>query len=121
MFNSYRNRNPYMQEPQPRMQAFATASVICAVFGIFTMTTGIFPIVFGSLAVVFSFLSKGSDPKLGIGGQLGRYLGIAVIGIGVIMIIVSFRTIINEYGSLMNYYYAFIEAYEETYGVDLGL
>ncbi len=118
--NRYENRGgPYTQQ-QRSTSPMAIAAITCAILGLLFFSSGYFSLVFGSLAILFAFLSKGSRDRVQRPATYGRLIGLIDIGIGVLMITLSLTSVIRQYGSLENYYDSYLTTIEETYGIDLG-
>lgn len=61
---------------------FAIASLICGIISIFTFSSVYFPLVLGSLAVIFAFLSRNGTGALHTYSKIGMVLGIiCVVGV----------------------------------------
>ncbi len=85
----------------------ANASLGCAIFGLFTILTGWFGLVFGTLAIVFSNLSRGANHKAEKPARFGRGIGVAAIAVSTAIVLYSFVTIFSQFGSLENFYNAY--------------
>ncbi len=125
MYNQ--NDNQYNDSPEryvsPRQRSvsrMAIASIACGIIGIFCFMTGIFAIFFGALAMLFAALSKGEHKKPEGLARYGRIIGLIAIFAGLAMTVYSVASVINQYGSLENYYNTYVESMAEDYGFDLG-
>ncbi len=127
MYDPYGNRYNYNDPPPPpprrpvrSVSPMAIAAIVCAVISLFCIMTGIFALIFGSLAIVFAFLSKGSRPRPERVAVYARFIGFLAAAIGAVLIIYSVFVAIDEYGSLENFYYSYLESVEQSYNLDLG-
>ncbi len=127
MFNANENQfgdmgNQTARSPERNGSNMARASLVLGVLSLFFILFGVFfAIILGALAILFSFLSRGADPKPERQARYGRIIGCITIVASIVLIIVSVNAVINEYGSLENYVYSYLTTMEETYGLDLGL
>ncbi len=125
MYNQNENRyndppERYVSPRQRSVSRMAIASIACGIIGIFCFMTGFFAVFFGALGMLFAALSKGEQKRPERLARYGRVIGLIAIFAGVAMMIFSVTTVINQYGSLENYYNSYIESMAEDYGIDLG-
>lgn len=88
------NMNGQSIPPSPasrRQTGFLAASLICGILALCTFCTGIFPLVFGSLGIIFAVLSK----RKGISMEPMGIIGISTSIIG--MVIGLFLTVYSLY------------------------
>lgn len=120
--NSQYQNNQYQNNhcPDKRSGSFATASLILGIAGLATGCCVYTSVICGALAVIFALLSRGGERTMSARAKTGIGLGIAGTVCGILMIVVSFATVIAEYGSFANYMDAYMEMYQQIldgYGV----
>lgn len=109
---------------------FVTASLIMGILAIVTILTGILPLFFGSLSILFAVLSHRKGTHL----QTPAFIGVIISTIGMAFSIViialvitmlpamlrdsSYREQLNSMSESM-YGMSFDEVMEESYGIDL--
>ncbi len=119
--NQYGNGDGPYTQPQRRFASpMGVASVGCAIIGLITIMTGFFALIFGSLAMLFAFFSKGDRDKVQKPAVYGKYIGLAATLIGAVIIIYSFSVVYIQYGSFQAFYDEYVYTIEEEYGIDLG-
>lgn len=126
MYNSNSNRfgdpeDQFSRPPRRNSSPMASASVTCALIGLLTFFTVYGSLVFGSLAILFSLLSKGNRKTKERSARFSFLAGIIAVCLAAGMILYSVVSVIWQYGSFSNYYYEYVQELEEEYGVDLGL
>ena len=109
--NNFENTNiPQMVRPN----SFARWSSIfgtIALIGVFTFTVYP-PIIFGSLAIILAFLSRGKEAKLHKTAKTGVILSLSSIGINIAIIITACTVIFGSGES----HDEFNRMFEEVYG-----
>lgn len=126
MYNPNSNRfgdpeDQFSRPPRRNSSPMASASVTCALIGLLTFFTVYGALIFGSLAILFSLLSKGDRKKKERSARFAFMAGIIAVCIAAGMFVYSFVSVLWQYGSFSNYYYEYVQELEEEYGVDLGL
>ncbi len=111
--------NEYVRPPRRQASPMATAALTFAVLGIISSLTGFFSIIFGSLAILFSALSKGNRPRPEKAAKFACRLGILSIAISIVVICVSVKIVLTQYGGLENYYNTYLYTIEQNYGITL--
>jgi len=84
-------------------QGFATASLVLGIIGLATGCCIYTSIICGSLAVIFSLLSKGGEMTLPGKSKIGLALGIAGVILGALVLAVSFVYMLAQFGGLEGY------------------
>ncbi|MBP5607337.1 MAG: hypothetical protein J6X66_03600 [Lachnospiraceae bacterium] len=104
----------YYRGSQRRPNGMANAALIMAGAAIFTVFTGVGPVFFGGLAILFAVLSRGGEKKLK-GAALGSVIvsGCAIVA-GIAMIVSVFIRI--EYDPTVRAQVD--QSFEMMYGVD---
>lgn len=94
---------------------FFILAIICTAMAVFSLTTAIFPIFFGSLAIIFAVLSKGNDLRM---NRITKYTVIvsilSIIGSFALVGGTAYLLVTNE-----EYRVEVSKAYEEIYGISL--
>ncbi len=121
MFESQENpqSQPNFSTDRPRRSVHASmvnASFVCAIIGIITVFTGVFSLIFGSLAIIFSALSKGEQPRRLKKAKYGLIVGTIAVVLGLTTTATTFAALINTYGGLNSFYEEYVN---EFYGLDL--
>ena len=127
----YQPYQPYnRQYPQDGQSPFAKASMVTGVIALLTILTGVLPLVFGSLSILFAVLSRKKNTPMesralwgSIFGSIGLALATAMIAISITLI----PTILKdpEYRAQLNattesmYGVSFDVLMEESYGIDI--
>jgi len=113
-----------------KKKPFATASLVCGIIALLTVTTVILPIPLGALSIIFAILSHRKGEKL-CGSQIaglvtsiiGMVFSLVIIVSSVIMLPTMLKT--PEYRDQLNsiskqlYGESFDDVLEEVYGIDL--
>ncbi len=121
MYNPTEHSDFHYEDRRPRRSAspMASAALTCAILGILTSLTGLFSILFGSLAILLSALSRGANKKPERAARFALRGGVIALVLSVVVICVSVKTVLREYGSLENYYNTYVYTIEQLYGIDL--
>ncbi len=120
------NRQYTSDEPSP----FAKAALITGIIALVTIMTGILPLIFGSLSILFAVLSHKKNTPLESRALWGGIIGSVGLALAVAMIVVTITllpTILKdpEYRAQLNaqtesmYGVPFDELMEESYGIDI--
>ncbi len=130
-YQPYQPYPPYSGQPIPKKaNPFAIASMILGILSILSIITGVFPLIFGSLSILFVILSRRKNTPLEAPALAGSITACIGILLSVFLLIVSFAllpTLMNdpEYRNQLNsvsqsmYGISFDEVMEEGYGIDL--
>lgn len=110
--NSDNNQNNNNYRPQ-QSNTFATVAIALGIISILSLTSIIFPLILGSLAIIFAILSKGSNLKMSKNGFIGFTTGITSIVGSIIFTAVTIYMILfnQDYRDYMN------EQYKSRIGV----
>ncbi|MCD8323992.1 MAG: hypothetical protein LUC32_03425 [Clostridiales bacterium] len=124
MYNPNENRfgdpeDQFTRPPRRAASPMAMAGVSCAIIAILTSVTGIISIVFAALGILFSSLSRGDRAKPVRAEKYAFRISLIAIIVSVAITAASLITVINQYGSLMNYYKAYLYTIEQNYGIDI--
>ncbi len=122
MYNQNHNRFGDPEERfdrPPKNSSMTTAAIACAIIGIITVMTGVFAIFFGSLAILFAVLSRGSESKPNRVSRYAFIVGLVAVLISIVIIIYSLVTVLQTYGSLENYYNTYLYTIEQYYGINM--
>ena len=94
-WNSNASNSSYYNQPthRPYRQGFMIASGICGLLAVSTCCTGIFPLIFGSLGILFAVLAYRKGQKLNNSCKLGIITSIAGILGGIFLIVYSLVTL----------------------------
>ena len=108
-----------------KLNYFNVAAAACGLLALFSILTGVFPLFFGSLSIIFAVLSKGSDLCMSrlakssvITSAFSMILG-SIITAFVVYNVVSNPELVNEafvatYGVTYEEYFEGMEHYSET-------
>ncbi len=108
-----------------KLNFFNVAAAACGLLALFSILTGVFPLFFGSLSIIFAVLSKGSDLCMSrlakssvITSAFSMILG-SIITAFVVYNVVSNPELVNEafvatYGVTYEEYFEGMEHYSET-------
>ena len=108
-----------------KLNFFNVAAAACGLLALFSILTGVFPLFFGSLSIIFAVLSKGSDLCMSrlakssvITSAFSMILGSIITAFGVYNV-VSNPELVNEafvatYGVTYEEYFEGMEHYSET-------
>lgn len=106
-----------MEYQIPVKNRFSQACLICGILAIVTILTGVLPIFFGSLCIIFGILSKKSNIPYDSGAKAGFFCGgagllmsIAFLAMTFILLPTMFRN--DSFREQLD------ATYEEMYGVD---
>ncbi|MCU6762654.1 Uncharacterised protein [uncultured Roseburia sp.] len=101
------------------MNTFSLLSLIFGILGLVTMCCIYSAVVFGALAILFGFLSKGGAKRACTQGYVGIALGAAAIIAAVLLTAFSFVSMIREYGSIDNAINSTYTMLEETLNMEI--
>ena len=127
----YQPYQPYnRQYPSDGPSPFAKASMVTGVIALLTILTGVLPLVFGSLSILFAILSHKKNTPMesralwgSIFGSIGLALAIAMLALTITLIPTILRD--PEYRAQLDattksmYGMSFDELMEESYGIDI--
>ena len=77
---------------------FAFASFVLACIAVFSVLTGIIPIVLGSLSILMALLSRGREIKLTPSAKLSIYISVFAMAVGAVITAVAIHSIMNDPG-----------------------
>lgn len=115
--NSNGQQEAHPQAPR-RQSGFSAACLICGILALCTICTGVLPLVFGSLSILFAVLSKrkGFPPEpMGIVGIVLSAVGFAV---GLFLTIVSFYMVYSPNSPMPEAREEMNAIMERIYGMD---
>jgi hypothetical protein len=92
----------------------SVVALILAVFAMLTLMTGIFPIFFGSLALLFAILGKGNNLRMDAGGKITTTLATICIVLGIVVTAVNIYAIKHDPEAKA----AVNNTFQQIYGVD---
>lgn len=127
----YQPYQPYnRQYAQDGPSPFAKASLITGIIALLTIMTGVLPLIFGSLSILFAILSHKKNTPLESRALFGSITGAIGLAFATVMIVISVTlipTILRdpEYRAQFNattqsmYGVTFDELLEESYGIDI--
>ena len=98
-----------------RLNMLTLAAVLFSTISWFLILTGILPLFFGSLALVFAFLSKGKELKMNRltrNAAIGAFLSMVI---GAVLTVLALRDIWND-PSMMDYLNT---VFEKTNGISI--
>jgi len=113
-----------------RKNPFSKASLIMGVFALLTIATGVLPMLFGALGVLFAILSHRKRKPLDTSALLGAVTSAIGLSISIVMLVITimmlptllrdpeYREQLNTFSESM-YGATFDEVLEESYGIDL--
>lgn len=124
MFDPNENRfgdpvDQFTRPPRKPASSMAMAAIACAIIAILSVFTVIGAILFGTLAIIFALLSRGSRLKFERPAKYALYVGIIALFISAVIMIFSVVFTIREYGSFENYYRIYLNTLEQNYGIDI--
>ena len=98
---------------RPVANSMTVLALIFAVIAALTILTGIFPVFFGSLAILFAILSKGSNLKMDASGKISTTIATLSIVLGIVITGVTMYKVTYdpEMKNMVN------DAFEQVYGV----
>lgn len=105
----------YQNTPvRPVANNMTVAALMLSVFALLTLTTGLFPILFGCLAILFAILSKGNNRHMDTSGKISTTLATVSVILGVVISAISFYEIKND----PEVHAKFNATFKQVYGVD---
>ncbi len=127
-YYSYESHEKY-KDPN-RKSPFSKASLIMGVLALLTIATGVLPLFFGALGILFAILSRRKGKAMDTSALWGTVT--SVIGLSISIVILSlalmilpaqlkdpaYREQLNTFSQSM-YGISFDEMLEESYGIDL--
>ena len=98
---------------RPVMNSMAVIALVFAIVAALTILTGVFPVFFGSLSILFAILSKGSRLKMDKSGKISTAIAAMSIVLGLVITGVTVYEMKHdpEMKNMLN------NAFEQTYGV----
>ena len=94
MYQDDYNRTPGTPAFGANMFIFAAFAVAC--IAVFSVLTGIFPIVLGSLSIILALLSRGRENKLSSSAKLSIYMSVFAMIIGAAITAVAVHEIMTD-------------------------
>ncbi len=113
-----------------RKSPFSKASLIMGILALLTIATGVFPLFFGALGILFAILSRRKGKTLDTSALWGAVTSVIGLCIAIVMFIITlmmlptllkdptYREQLNSFSQSM-YGTSFDEMLEESYGIDL--
>ena len=98
---------------RPVTNSMAVLALILAIIAALTILTGIFPIFFGSLAILFAILAKGNNLKMDTSGKISTAIATLSIVLGLVITGVTMYEITYD-PEMKNVFNA---TFEQMYGV----
>ena len=98
---------------RPVANSMTVLALILAIIAALTILTGIFPIFFGSLAILFAILAKGSNLKMDNSGKISTAIATLSIVLGLVITGVTMYEITYD-PEMKNVFNA---TFEQMYGV----
>ena len=95
--------NRLKQVKEHGRQGFVSAALVCGILSLVLCFTIIVPIICGSLAIVFAFLSRGDRPMPERRARIGWITGATALIITAFLFIMGVQNIIRSFGSFDNY------------------
>ncbi len=77
----------YQRMPQRQVNGMAVAALIMALLAVLTIITGLGPVFFGSMAILFAVLSKGGNRRMKGTALSGVLLSVVSIVAGILLMI----------------------------------
>ncbi len=98
---------------RPVANSMTVLALIFAVIAALTILTGLFPVFFGSLAILFAILSKGSNLKMDSSGKISITIATLSMILGIVLTGVTMYKVTYdpEMKNMVN------DAFEQVYGV----
>lgn len=127
-YQSYEAYSPHINPS--RRNPFSKASLIMGVLALLTIATGVLPLFFGALGVLFAVLSHRKSKPLDTSALLGVVTSAIGLSIAIVMFVITimmlptllrdpeYREQLNTFSESM-YGATFDEFLEEGYGIDL--
>ena len=87
MYEEDNNRIPGTPgTPEYGANMFAFIAFVLACIAVFSVLTGVFPIILGSLAIIMALLSRGRETKLSSSAKLSIYISVfaMIVGTGIV-------------------------------------
>lgn len=109
------DQNGYYQANTQPAQGFAIASMILGILSLCSCCTGIFPVVFGSLSILFAVLASRRNAPRNPLCMVGVWLSVLGIVLGIYLLITSVRAVITD----PIYREQFNQIFRQLYGMDL--
>lgn len=109
---------------------FSKASLIMGVLALLTIATGVLPLIFGSLGILFAILSRRKGTPLDTAALWGSVTSVIGLCIAIVMFVITiimlptllkdpaYREQLNSFSHSM-YGTSFDEVLEESWGIDL--
>ena len=104
----------YYYQPRRRGNALGTVSLIFAILAVCAICTGVGPIFFGSLSIIFALLSRGGEPRFKGNAKVCALLSALSILAGLVLTGVSIYRL--QYDPTMRAQVD--QAFQQMYGVD---
>lgn len=127
-YQSYETYNE--QKNTVRKNPFAKASLIMGVLALLTIATGVFPLLFGALGVLFAILSHRKHKPLDTSALFGAVTSTIGLSIAIVMFAITlmllptllkdpeYREQLNTFSESM-YGASFDDVLEDSWGIDL--
>ena len=113
-----------------RKNPFSKASLIMGILALLTIATGVLPLFFGALGILFAILSHRKGKQLDASALWGTVTSVIGLCIAIVMLVITiimlpsllkdpaYREQLNAFSQSM-YGSSFDEVLEEGYGIDL--
>lgn len=116
------NKSNGQNEAQPqaprRQSGFLAACLIFSILALCTVCTGVLPLVFGSLSILFAVLSKRRSSRPEPMGIIGIVLSAVGSAFGLFLIIVSFYMVYSPNSPMPEAHEEMNAIMERIYGMD---
>lgn len=114
----------------PKQNPFVMASLIMGLLALITICTGILPLLFGSLGIIFAVLANRKGKRMETPAFIGVITSVVGLAMSSVIVVMSFAMLPTmlkspEYREQLNtvsesmYGITFDEMMEEGYGIDL--
>ena len=105
-----------MYRPVRPNNTLATLAAAFAALAVFTVLTGLMPVFFGSLSIMFALLSRGGELKLKMGALVSSVVSVLSMVAGIVLMVYAFNSVTNDPRMRTQ----LDQAFQSMYGVDYG-
>lgn len=99
-----------------RSRPMTTAAVVLSVIAVSTVCCIYVSFVCGILGIIFALLSKGGETTMSLSARTACTVSVTAIILSVLLLLGSFLTLIIQYGSIEQFWKAYMEMME-TYSI----